>query len=197
MDSNQDNPFSKQNHPMNPNTARGRAAGKSAEQLRSEGIDAFGHPAQPERNGNIAGQRKSSGIGGSRGQSLAQLAQSIGDLEISNQDDLRQFCDAVRAVLHHLAVSTVMAAGQLKAGARAQARQTKSGMMTPGQRVRLEATLKLIGRDLNATAQSCAAGAGGAVKAWKRMESLLDELETANEKPNRPGGRGRSGFGII
>lgn len=190
MDSNKDNPF-------NQNTARGRAFGKTPEQQKAEGIDAFGHPAQPERNGNVAGQRKSSGPGGSRGQSLAQLANAVGSIEISNQDDLREFCDAYRGLLHHLAVSAVMAAGQLKAGARAQARQTKNGMMTPGQRLKLEASLKLIGRHLNAVGQDCAAGAGEAVKAWKRMETLLDELEQANEKPNRPGSRGRSGFGII
>lgn len=188
------------NSPDNPFSAQGRAAGKSAADLAAGGIDAFGHPApsgrihQPSENGNGAGQRPSRPAG-TRGQNIAQLANSIGSLELSNQDDLHAFCEAYRAVLNYLAVSAKMAEGQLKAAARAQARQTNDGWMGPMQAAKLATTLRRVGKDLDKLANSCVSGAADAVKAWRRFETLLDELE-GDRGVRRPGGR-RGGFSVV
>jgi len=188
------------NSPDNPFSAQGRAAGKSNEDLRRQGLDGMGHPlpSQP-RNGqaNGAGQRPSrpSRPAGTRGQNIAQLANSIGSLELSNQDDLHAFCEAYRAVLNYLAVSAKLAEGQLKAAARAQARQTNDGWMGPMQAAKLANTLRRVGKDLDKLANSCVSGAADAVKAWRRFETLLDELES-ERGVNRPGGR-RGGFSVV
>ncbi|MER7487958.1 hypothetical protein ABTY20_19030 [Streptomyces sp. NPDC126497] len=183
-----------ENHPDNVFSARGRVNGQSDAQLRSRGLDSQGHPAPAEKTSKSAGQQPSR-PGGSRGQGIAQLAQSIGSMELSNQDDLHAFCEAYRTLLNYLAVSAKMAEGQLKAAARAQARQAKDGWMTPGQMVKTAATLKLVGRDLDHLASSCVAGAADVVKAWRRFEGLLDELES-DRTVNRPGGR-RGGFSVV
>lgn len=181
-----------ENHPDNPFSAQGRVNGQTPDQLRSRGLDSQGHPAPSESE--AAGQ-KPSRPGGSRGQGIAQLAQSIGSMELSNQDDLHAFCEAYRTLLNYLAVSAKMAEGQLKAAARAQAKQAKDGWMTPAQMFKLAATLKLVGRDLNSLANSCVSGAADAVKAWRRFESLLDELES-ERGVKRPGSR-RGGFTVV
>jgi hypothetical protein len=181
------------NHPDNPFSARGRANGKSAEELRRQGLDSQGHPAPAEKTSKSAGQGASR-PGGPRGQNIAQLAQSIGSMELSNQDDLHAFCEAYRAILNYLAVSAKMAEGQLKASARANARQAKDGWMSPAQAAKLALTLRQVGRDLDHMANSCVAGAADAVKAWRRFEGLLDDLES-DRRVNRPGGR-RGGFSV-
>lgn len=192
------------NSPDNPFSAQGRAAGKSAADLAAGGIDAFGHPApsssirQPANGqANGAGQRPSRPAG-TRGQNIAQLANSIGSLELSNQDDLHAFCEAYRAVLNYLAVSAKMAEGQLKAAARAQARQANDGWMGPMQAAKLATTLRRVGKDLDKLANSCVSGAADAVKAWRRFETLLDELESDGGRGGirRPGGR-RGGFSVV
>ncbi|MFH8805296.1 hypothetical protein ACH4F6_38105 [Streptomyces sp. NPDC017936] len=181
--------------PPNPFTAAGRAHGKSNEELRDLGLDGQGNPLPSEpKKSNGAGQQPSR-PGGSRGQSLAQLVQSIGSVELSNQDDLHAFCEAYRGLLNFLAVSAKMAEGQLKASARAQARQAKDGWMNPLQAGKLANTLRQVGKDLDHLASSCVAGAADAVKAWRRFETLLDELES-ERKVNRPGGR-RGGFHVV
>jgi hypothetical protein len=186
-----------QNHPDNPFSAAGRAKGKSNEELRERGLDGLGHPLPSQ---HPAGQAKSapSRPAGSRGQGIAQLAQSIGSLELSNQEDLHAFCEAYRAILNYLAVSAKMAEGQLKAAARANAKQAKDGWLTPMQAAKLAATLKLVGRDLSHMANSCITGAADAVKAWRRFEGLMDDIETSNNgsKFNRPGGRS-GGFTMV
>ena len=180
-----------ENHPDNPFSAKGRANGQSNEQLRHRGLDSQGHPLPSEKS---AGQGPSR-PGGSRGQSRAQLAPSIGDMELANQDDLHAFTEAYRAILNHLAVNAKLAEGQLKAAARAQAKQSHEGWMNPAQRLKLATTLKLVGRDLDRMANSCVEGAAGAVKAWRRFEATLDDLES-ERKVNPPGGR-RGGFTVV
>jgi hypothetical protein len=185
-----------ENHPDNPHSAAGRAKDKSAEQLRREGLDAFGHPLASERgrSNNGAGQRPSR-PGGTRGQNLAQLVQSIGSMELANQDDLHAFCEAYRGLLNFLAVSAKLAEGQLKAAARANAKQAKDGWMTPAQMAKLALTLRQVGKDLDHMANSCVAGAADAVKAWRRFETLMDDLES-ERSVTRPGSR-RGGFTVV
>ncbi|MGY5634174.1 hypothetical protein ACW7N6_38180 [Streptomyces sp. UC1A3] len=183
-----------ENHPDNPFSARGRVKGQTNGQLRDRGLDSQGNPVTAVQPDKPAGQGPSR-PGGSRGQNIAQLAQSIGSMELSNQDDLHEFCEAYRAILNYLAVSAKMAEGQLKASARATARQAKDGWMTPSQMAKMALTLRQVGRDIDHMANSCIAGAAGAVKAWRRFETLLDELES-DRKLNRPGSR-RSGFTVV
>jgi hypothetical protein len=186
------------NDPRNPFGAAGRVNGKSAEQIKAQGMDANGHPlpSQP-KNGQVNGNSPSR-PGGARGQSLSQLVQSIGSMELSNQDDLHAFCEAYRALGHFLAVTAKMAEGQLKAAARAQAKQAKDGWMTPTQRVKLGHTLRQVGKDIDAMAQASAQMAVFGVKAWRRFEATLDELESdgGNGRFGRPGGR-RGGFDLV
>ncbi len=187
-----------QNHAQNPFSAAGRASGKSAQELRDLGLDSNGHPAAgPGRamNGQVSNGARPGGV---RGQNIGQLAQSIGSLELSNQDDLYAFCEAFRAILNYLAVSAKLAEGQLKAAARQQARQAKGGWMSPAQIGKLTLTLRRTGRDIDQIANSCVEGAAGAVKAWRRFETLLDDLENSDSssKFRRPGGR-RGGFNVV
>lgn len=183
------------NHPGNPFSAAGRAQGKTPEELRKQGLNGQGHPvpSQPA-NGQASGPSRP---GGTRNQSIAQLAQSIGSMELSNQDDLYAFCEAYRSILNYLAVSAKLAEGQLKAAARAQAKQSHDGWMSPIQRGKLGLALKLMGRDISGMANSCVTAAAGAVKAWRRFETVLLELEDdGGRKVRRPGGRS-SGFSVV
>lgn len=187
-----------QNDVDNPFSAAGRAHGKSPEELRRQGLTGQGHPAASSgqtRNGQANGVSRPGGV---RGQNIAQLAQSIGSMELANQEDLYAFCEAVRAVLNYFAVSVKLAEGQLKAAARQQARQAKGGWMTPAQALKLANTMRRTGKDLDQIAHSCVEGAAGAVKAWRRFETLLDELENGDSggKFRRPGGR-RGGFEVV
>lgn len=153
-----------------------------------------GQPAAPPMQ-KTPSQEPATRPGGTRGQGIAQLAQSIGSLELSNQDDLHAFCEAYRAVLNYLAVSAKLAEGPLKAAARANARQARNGRLTPAQWARLKLTLGMVCRDLDALAASCAEGAAAAIKAWRRFEAFLDELES-DSNGKHPGGRG-SGFTVV
>lgn len=182
------------NSTANPFSPAGRANGKSQSTLSNQGMTGQGHPAAS------SGQprNRQAGGGGDRNQNIGQLAQSVGSMELANQDDLYAFCEAVRTILNYLAVSTKLAEGQLKAAARQQARQAKNGWMTPVQIGKLALALRKVGKDLNTTAGSCVEGAAGAVKAWRRFETLLDELENDDSglrRPGRPGRRG--GFEVV
>lgn len=183
-----------ENHPDNPFSAKGRVNGQTNGQLRDRGLDSQGNPEPAEKTSKSAGQRPSR-PGGTRGQNIAQLAQSIGSMELGNQDDLHAFCEAYRAILNYLAVSAKMAEGQLKAAARANARQAKDGWMTPAQMAKMALTLRQVGKDLDHLANSCVGGAASAVKAWRRFETLLDELDS-ERKVSRPGSR-RGGFTVV
>jgi hypothetical protein len=183
-----------QNHPENPFSAAGRANGQTTEQLNKRGLDGRGNPLPSNGSSAKAAGHKPSRPGGPRGQSIAQLAQSIGSMELSNQDDLHAFCEAYRAILNYLAVSAKLAEGQLKAAARAQAKQAHEGWMNPMQRASLANTLRLIGKDLDHVANACAGGAQSAVKAWRRFDGFMGELES--DSVHRPGGR-RGGFNVV
>ncbi|WP_030248264.1 hypothetical protein [Streptomyces sp. NRRL S-455] len=187
-----------QNHPDNPFSPAGRANGQTNGQLRARGLDGQGNPLPSNgSSAKTAGQKGFSRPGGTRGQGIAQLAQSIGSMELSNQDDLHAFCEAYRAILNYLAVSAKMAEGQLKAAARANARQAKDGWMTPAQAAKLALTLRSVGKDLDRMANSCVDGSASAVKAWRRFEGLLDELENDRKGVRRPGGRRGGSFTVV
>jgi hypothetical protein len=183
--------------PPSPFSAAGKASGKSAQELRDQGLDPNGHPAASEPK-----PAKSAGGGvsrpaGSRGQSIAQLAGSIGDMELANQTDLHAYCEAIRKVLNYFAVSNELAKGQLKAASRQLARQSAEGRLTLVQQAELAKALLMLSRDLDGVTRACIAGAASAVKAWRRFDSFLVDLDKgAESKFNRPGGR-RGGFTVV
>lgn len=184
--------------PPNPHTAAGRAYGKTNAQLIDLGLTGQGQPLPGASSGPWQAfnpQYAGTGQPHNRSQNIAQIAASLGEMELSNQDDLHAFCDAYRHLLNYLAMSAHMAQGQLKAAAKANAKQTKDGWMSPAQRIQLAGALRGVGRDLDHLAESCVAGAADAIKAWGRFQTLLDELEGSNEKVRRPGNR-RGGFTI-
>lgn len=190
--------------PPNPHTAAGRAFGKTGPQLSDLGLTGQGHPQassgpwqayNPQYGHPQYGQFAPPGRGHNRSQGIAQLAASIGEMELSSQDDLHAFCDAYRHLLNYLAVSAHLAQGQLKAAAKANAKQTKDGWMSPAQRIQLAGALRTVGKDLDNLAEHCVAGATDAIKAWGTFQKLLDTLENSNDKVRRPGNR-RGGFTI-
>lgn len=178
------------NHPSNPFGAAGRAAGKSQSDLNKLGLQGNGQPATSParpRNGQVNGR---AGLGGSRGQNIAQLAQSIGDMELSNETDIHAYCEAVRKVLHYFAVSTELAKGQLKAAARQQAKQATDERLTLSQQASLVKALHDLSRDLAGVTKACVEGAVSATKAWRRFGTFLDNLDAEKgNKFSRPGGR--------
>ncbi|WP_086559919.1 hypothetical protein [Streptomyces africanus] len=183
-----------ENHPDNPFSAAGRANGQTNDQLRNRGLDGQGNPLP---NKNFAGQ-KSFRSGGSRNQGIAQLAQSIGDMDLANQEDLHAFCDAIRKILNYFAISVELAKGQLKAASRQMAKESVDGRLTMTQRAELARALSMMSRDLDAVSRACIAGAVGAVKAWRRFDSFLGDLDKGNDsKFTRPGGRGRGPFTVV
>lgn len=182
------------NHPGNPFSAAGRAAGQTNQQLNNRGLNGQGQPL-PSQSANGGGGARTSRPAGARGQNIAHLAASIGDMELSNQDDLYAFCEAYRAILNYLAVSAHLAKGQLTAAARANVRQAKGRMLNPAQAAKTTYTLKMVGKDLEALANSCVAGAASSAKAWRRVETLLDELEHSGNGGSRPGSR--TGFHVV
>lgn len=180
------------NHPTNPFSAAGRAAGQTNQQLNNRGLNGQGQPlpSQPAHpaNGQV---NRGAALGGSRGQGIAQLAQSIGDMELSNETDIHAFCEAIRKVLHYFAVSTELAKGQLKAAARQQARQATDSRLTLMQQAELAKALLMLSRDLDGVTKACVAGAVSSTKAWRRFDTFLANLDS--EKGNKVNRPGRSG----
>lgn len=170
--------------------------------LTDQGIDAFGHPmagpsgpyqAFGQPMGQYAQPRQR---GHSRGQGIAQLASSIGSMELANQEDLCNFMEAYRSLFNYLAVTAHLAQGQLKAAARSQAKQSAEGWMTPAQRIKLGVCLKQVGKDIVRMADACVDGSTYAVKGWRRFEALLNDLQEDGSPARRPGG-GRGGFSVV
>ena len=181
------------NDPGNPFSAAGRANGKSTDQLRRQGLDGQGNPLPSEPRNGPGPARP----GGTRGQGIAQLAQSIGDMDLCNQHDIHAFCESIRKVLNYCAISVELAKGQLRAAARAQAKDSADGRLTVTQRLELEKALSSLSRDLNAVSRACIAGAAGSVKAYRRFDSFIGDLDKGSgSKFSRPGGR-RHGFQIV
>lgn len=208
-----DNPFTSPNGrpPAGPGQPPDEAPSPFAQPQYTPAQPRFATPEQP-KNGQVNGAKQppqprqqaggpqprngAARPGGSRGQSIAQLAQSIGDMELSNQDDLHAFMEAYRTIQNYLAITAKLAEGQLKTAARAQARNSKDGWMNPAQRAQLAITLKLVGRDIDRMANDCVSAATCAVKAWRRFEGFLGDLEASGSGRHRPGG-GRSGFTVV
>jgi hypothetical protein len=184
-----------ENHPDNPFSAAGRANGKSTDQLRKQGLDGQGNPlpSQPANRQASVGSRPA-GPGGSRGQGIAQLAGAIGDMDLCNQNDIHAYCEAVRKVLNYIAIANELAKGQLRAASRAQAKESVEGRLTLQQKIELGKSLASLSRDLNGITQACVSGAASSVKAWRRFDGFIGDLDSG---ASRPGKGRRNGFQIV
>ena len=185
-----------ENHPDNPFSAAGRANGQTQEQLKARGLDGQGNPDAPESKANTAGQGPSR-PNGSRNQNITQLAGSIGDMDLCNQNDIHAFCEAIRKVLNYFAISVELAKGQLKTASRQLAKDQVDGRLTMMQQAELAKALHVLGRDLDGVTRACIAGAASSVKAYRRFDSFVSDLDKGgSSKFNRPGGR-RGPFTLV
>lgn len=117
---------------------------------------------------------------------IDQLQRSMLDLDLANSDDLREFCEAIRKLLHFLGVTVAMAAGQMKVHARRTAREAADGNLSMKQRIVLRTVLRKVGRKLDAVADDCGDGAAEAVSAWSYMDNFIQDIEEGgNGRPSR------------
>lgn len=117
----------------------------------------------------------------SRLKMIDQLQKSMLDLDLADSDDLREFCEAVRKLLHFLGVTVAMASGQMKVHARRAAKEAADGGLSVRQRVVLRAVLRKVGRKLDAVADDCGDGAAEAVGAWSAMEEFIQDVEDGGD----------------
>lgn len=108
---------------------------------------------------------------------MEDLQNSIMELDLSSTDDLREFCEAVRKLLHFVGVTVSMAAGQMKVHARRQARRDSDGVLDTRQRLVLRGVLMKVGRMLEASANHAGDGAVSAIKAWSEMEVFIADVQ--------------------
>lgn len=124
------------------------------------------------------------GEGSRTNKNLQALLAAIDNVEIRDQHDLNEFLEGLRKLLHYVAVQGQLAAGEIEAGAKEQAKtQATLGIVGFDIRRRIRRVTKLI----ESSANHCAQGAADAVKAWHAMERLLDELQP-DTKAVRPRG---------
>ena len=137
-------------------------------------------------------------VNSSRLSMIDQLQRSMLDLDLANSDDLREFCESIRKLLHFLGVTVAMAAGQMKVHANRTAREAADGRLSVKQRIVLRTVLKKIGRKLDAVADDCGDGAAEAVAAWSFMDSFIQDIEDGGSgRPSRARRSGRSsGFTV-
>lgn len=136
----------------------------------------------------------------SRLKMIDQLQRSMLELDLADSDDLREFCEAVRKLLHFMGVTVAMAAGQMKVHARRAAREAADGGLTVRQRVVLRTVLRKVGRKLDAVADDCGDGAAEAVGAWSAMEEFIQDVEDGGDgkmtRTKRKGSQRGSGFTV-
>lgn len=122
----------------------------------------------------------------SRLKMIDQLQKSMLELDLADSDDLREFCEAVRKLLHFMGVTVALAAGQMQVHARRAAKEAADGSLSVRQRVVLRTVLRKVGRKLNAVADDCGDGAAEAVGAWSVMETFIQDVEEGGDgKPSR------------
>lgn len=131
----------------------------------------------------------------SRLKMIDQLQRSMLELDLADSDDLHEFCEAVRKLLHFMGVTVAMSAGQMKVHARRAAKEA-SGLDIK-QRGVLRWVLRKVGRKLDAVADHCGDGAANAVEAWSAVEEFIADVEaggsgrmTRSDRKARGGGGG-------
>lgn len=127
------------------------------------------------------GQTAASGAPQSRMKMIDQLQHSMLELDLADSDDLREFCEAIRKLLHFMGVTVAMAAGQMKVHARRSAKEAAEGGLSVRQRVVLRTVLRRVGRKLDAVADDCGDGAAEAVSAWSVMEEFITDVEEGGD----------------
>lgn len=138
-------------------------------------------PAKKAAPSRTAAAPAAAAAPGSRLKMIDQLQKSMLDLDLADSDDLREFCEAVRKLLHFLGVTVAMAAGQMKVHARRAAKEAADGGLTVRQRIVLRTVLRKVGRKLDAVADDCGDGAAEAVGAWSAMEEFIQDVEDGGD----------------
>lgn len=117
--------------------------------------------------------------GGGR-KDLVELIRKFTDQELANQNDLHQFCETGRALMHRLAVEVHLAAGELTAGAKEMGRQNRAwGAVFKMRRVT---------KHLEKIAGSLADDAADFVRTWHAFEGAFGDLLNGRNKPKKPKG---------
>lgn len=129
----------------------------------------------------------------SRLKMIDQLQNSMLELDLADSDDLHEFCEAVRKLLHFMGVTVAMAAGQMKVHARRAAKE--AGDLDMKQRGVLRWVLRKVGRKLDAVADHCGDGAANAVEAWTAVEEFVADVEAGGSGRMTRAGRKARGAG--
>jgi hypothetical protein len=126
---------------------------------------------------------------GTGSQRLDVLVKSLETIQLSDQHDLHQLCEAFRQLSHRLAVEAMMASGELEAGAKAMAKAHSAfGVVGFSATRKIKRTVKA----LRSMADSYAAAGGSAAAAWNHFQRDFEEdLTITRTKP-----AARRGFSI-
>jgi hypothetical protein len=139
--------------------------------MSEEPYSANGVKAPPKGPAPAAAPQAAPAAGGS---TLAELVKKIEMIELTDQHDFNDFCEAGRRLCHYLAVQVALASGQIDAGARQMAKQNAT-MGVMGFDVRRD--LRAVSRKMSGAADHLGDAAGDFVAAWHAMEKLLEALQ--------------------
>ncbi len=133
--------------------------------------------------------------GEARQTSLQQLLATVCEGEVLDQEQLHAWLDAFRGLSSGLAFMAHSGASQLEAAVRKGARDSADGPLTTQPKLALRNVLRRLSKDVEGSADDLLNAARSYVRAWGRMETFLDGLESDNVgRPHRKSGRG--GFTI-
>jgi hypothetical protein len=126
---------------------------------------------------------------GTGSQRLDVLVKNLETVQLSDQHDLHQACEAFRMLGHRLAMEAMMMSGELEEGAKAMAKSNSLlGIVGPSARLKIRRTVKAF-RNM---ADSFAAAGGSASSAWHVFnKDFADDLSITKTKPAQ-----RRGFTI-
>jgi hypothetical protein len=129
--------------------------------------------AAPQQQGNTGSSR------------LNALIQALETVQIENQYDLHEFCEALRGLGHRLAVETMMGSHELEAGLKEQAKADAT-LGIPGfdSRRAIRGTI----RQFKSCADHFASAAGCAAAGWTSFEKNFDQALSRKPKAAKRGG---------
>lgn len=112
---------------------------------------------------------------------LEKLVAIIGETGVSDQHDLAQLCEAVRALEHYVAVNLMMSAAELQAGAKQM--DKRRGLISGFTASR---RMKKVTKAMTAAASSAADAAGQIISAYSIFEKEFEaDLEGRKAKQRR------------
>lgn len=172
-----------------PTASNGGRPRTNAE-AEARGLDGLGVPLGPTGLGEPTDGHGQNGSGGRKGgKSMLDKIRQMESGDIADQEGLHAFAEAGRTLCMNIALLTEMTSGQLKADAKAKARDSVDGRMTVAEKLRLSLSLRKIAGKLHRASDNCADAAAAFSASWREMEKFLDELDGGREaKPKAKGG---------